>query len=223
MPAENTVILQTEHLTRRVKETTLVQDISIEVYRGEVLALVGPSGSGKTSFLRLLNRLDEPTHGTVLLNGQDYRALPPQELRRRVGMMMQTPYLFPGTVADNIAFGPAQRGERLPIGHIAALLQEVGLEGYLERDVANLSGGEAQRVSLVRTVANDPQVLLCDEPTSALDDAAERDVETLISSIVQQHGLTCIIITHDRDQAKRIANRIMELDGGQLVRMSTVT
>ncbi len=217
-----TTILQTEHLSRCIQETCMVQDISIEVYQGEVLALVGPSGSGKTSFLRLLNRLDEPTQGTVLLSGRDYREIPPQELRRRVGMMMQTPYLFPGTVADNIRFGPAQRGERIPLATVQTLLQEVGLDGYAERDTSNLSGGEAQRVSLVRTLANDPQVLLCDEPTSALDNVAERGVETLITSVVQQHGLTCLIITHDLEQAKRVADRIMEIENGQLVSIEPV-
>ena len=102
---------------------------SVQVRPGEILAVVGPSGAGKSSFLRLLNRLDEPTGGTVRLNGQDYRALPAQELRRRIGMVIQSAYLFPGTVASNLGFGPQQRGERLSSEQIAALLERVGLSG----------------------------------------------------------------------------------------------
>src|SRR5229473_5499664 len=121
--------LETKHLSRTVVDRVLVSDIGVQVRPGEVLAVVGPSGAGKSSFLRLLNRLDEPTGGTVCLNGQDYRELSPQQLRRRVGMVMQVAYLFPGTVAANIAFGPRQRGESLASEQIAALLERVGLPG----------------------------------------------------------------------------------------------
>src|SRR4051812_25653307 len=164
--------LKTESLFRTVADRVLVSDISVQVQPGEVLAVVGPSGAGKSSFLRLLNRLDEPTGGTIRLNGRDYRHIAPRELRRRVGMVMQVAYLFPGTVAANVAFGPRQRGEKLSLEQIAALLERVGLPGYQERDVSNLSGGEAQRVSLARALANAPEALLLDEPTSALDDAS---------------------------------------------------
>ena len=140
--------LETECLSRSIAERILVSDISVQVQLGEVLAVVGPSGAGKSSFLRLLNRLDEPTGGTVCLNGQDYREIAPRVLRRRVGMVMQTAYLFPGTVAANVGFGPRQCSERLSPEQIAALLERVGLTGYQERNVSNLSGGEAQRVSL---------------------------------------------------------------------------
>src|SRR4051794_27664087 len=154
------MLIETENLSRAVSDKVLVGDISIRVQPGEVMAVVGPSGAGKSSFLRLLNRLDEPTGGTVLLDGQDYRAIAPQELRRRVGMVMQTAYLFPGTVAENNAFGPRQRHQTLAAETIAALLDRVGLPGYESRDVSNLSGGEAQRVSVARTLANDPDALL---------------------------------------------------------------
>src|SRR5438093_6000869 len=101
------------------------------------------SGAGKSSFLRLLNRLDEATGGTVLLDGEDYRAIAPRELRRRVGMVMQMAYLFPGTVGANIAFGPLQRHETMSQEQIKALLDRVALPGYQDRDVSTLSGGEA--------------------------------------------------------------------------------
>jgi putative ABC transport system ATP-binding protein len=157
-------ILRAEHLGRAVKEKSLVQDANFEVRKGEVLAIVGPSGSGKTSLLRLLNRLDEPTTGTVYIEGTDYRTIDPRELRRKVGMVTQRPYLFPGTVADNLRFGPAQRGQLLPQDSIEELLAKVGLKGYAGRDMANLSGGEAQRVSVARTLANSPLVLLLGSP-----------------------------------------------------------
>src|SRR5882757_9450672 len=105
--------LETRNLSRSVSGKLLVDSVSVQIPPGELLAVVGPSGAGKSSFLRLLNRLDEPTGGTVLLNGEDYRGVAPRELRRRVGMVMQIAYLFPGTVAANIAFGPWQCGEGL--------------------------------------------------------------------------------------------------------------
>jgi putative ABC transport system ATP-binding protein len=215
-------ILRAEHLGRAVKEKSLVQDANFEVRKGEVLAIVGPSGSGKTSLLRLLNRLDEPTTGTVYIGGTDYRTIDPRELRRKVGMVTQRPYLFPGTVADNLRFGPAQRGQLLPQDSIEELLAKVGLKGYAGRDMANLSGGEAQRVSVARTLANSPLVLLLDEPTSALDDAAKLDVESLIQNIIRNQGLTCVMVTHDMVQAGRLADRALLLDSGRILRIGSV-
>jgi len=215
-------ILQTENVSRVVNGKTLVQAISIDVWRGEVLAITGPSGAGKSSFLRLLNRLDEPTDGTVRIDGQDYRTIHPQDVRRRVGMVLQAPFLFPGTVAENIRFGPQQRGKILEIERVDHLLNQVGLLGYTNRDVHTLSGGEAQRVSLVRTLANNPDVLLIDEPTSALDDASEQAVEALVLSIVQQHRIACLMITHDQEQVARIANRMMVIEQGRMIQNDPV-
>ena len=216
-PRQAEVMLEIRHLSRRVGERDLVVDISVEVLAGEILAVVGPSGAGKSSFLRLLNRLDEPTAGTVLLKSVDYRSIAPQQLRRRIGMVMQTAYLFPGSVASNIAFGPSQRGEVFSATQIASLLERVGLSGFADRDVGNLSGGEAQRVALARTLANEPEVLLMDEPTSALDEAAVRGIEELILSIVQEREMTCVIVTHNRAQAARLAGRTMVMKAGRLV------
>ena len=211
------VQLETSHLSRSVGERLLVQDVSIKVLSGEIVAIVGPSGAGKSSFLRLLNRLDEPTSGTVLLKSVDYRTLAPQELRRRVGMVMQTAFLFPGTVAANIAFGPRQRGKVLEAGAIAAFLERVGLAGFADRDVSHLSGGEAQRVALARTLANAPEVLLADEPTSALDEASVRGIEELIQDIVAERRMSCVIVTHNPAQAARLAARTMVMEAGRLV------
>jgi putative ABC transport system ATP-binding protein len=210
-------MLRTEHLTRAVQGKLLVNDVSVTVEKSDVIAVIGPSGAGKSSFLRLLNRLDEPTGGTVYLDGQDYRNIPPQELRRRVGMLMQTPFLFPGTVADNIRFGPLQRGELLPDATIEELLDRVHLPDYAARSIDNLSGGEAQRVSLARTLANRPEILLLDEPTSALDGGTEREVEGLIADIIREQKLTCLLVTHKIEQAQRLANRAMVMTAGRLI------
>ena len=216
MSPESTA-LRTEDLSYLVNDTSPVDQVSVEITAGDVVAVVGPSGAGKSSFLRLLNRLDEPTEGTVFLESVDYREIPPQELRRRMGMVMQSPHLFPGTVADNLRFGPQQRGKDLAPEAIEELLTRVNLSGYADRDVGNLSGGEAQRVSLARTLANEPEILLLDEPTSSLDDRTQRDVEGLICDIIRDGGLTALIVTHDTDQAKRMARQVMVMESGQLV------
>jgi putative ABC transport system ATP-binding protein len=209
-------MLETRHLSHSIGQKVLVHDISIQVEAGEILAIVGPSGAGKSSFLRLLNRLDEPTGGTVLLKGQDYRSIAPQDLRRRVGMLLQTAYLFPGTVAANIAFGPSQRGETLAAAQIASLLARVGLPGFADRVIGHLSGGEAQRVALARTLANLPEVLLLDEPTSALDPDSVHGVEELLRGLVEERRMACVIVTHDSAQAVRLAARTMIMEAGRL-------
>ena len=221
MPTSST-ILATVNLGRSVGGRLLVDDISVEVRVRDVLAVVGPSGAGKSSFLRLLNRLDEPTSGTVFLHNVDYRQIAPRELRRKVGMVTQRPFLFTGTVYDNVSFGPQQRGELFSSDKVEELLIRVGLAGYATRDVANFSGGEAQRVSLARALANSPEVLLLDEPTSALDEAAKFEVESLIRDIISQNYLTCVIVTHDLAQAARMATRVMMLEQGRATRIGTV-
>jgi len=211
-------VLRSEHLGRVVNEKILVEDVTFEVRTGEVLAIVGPSGAGKSSLLRLLNRLDEPTGGTVYLEGTDYRQIAPRELRRKLGMVHQRSYLFPGTVEQNLQFGPLQRGDSLSKDSVEELLSRVGLKGYASRNVANLSGGEAQRVSVARTLANSPLVLLLDEPTSALDETSKREVEASIQTIVRDQGLTCVLVTHDTAQAARLAERALVLESGRVIR-----
>jgi UDP-glucose/iron transport system ATP-binding protein len=205
-----------EHTLPPPESRTLLADVSFELERGEVLAVVGPSGAGKSTLLRLLNRLDEPTHGTVLLHETDTRTLAPRELRRRVGMVMQRAYLFPGTVGENVAFGPRQRGQMISSDEIEGLLAHVGLAGYASRDALTLSGGEAQRVAITRALANEPEVLLLDEPTSALDEVARRGVEELLESLIRERHLTCVWVTHSIEQARTMADKVLAIESGRV-------
>jgi UDP-glucose/iron transport system ATP-binding protein len=216
------IILQAQHLTRAVKGKTIVNDVSFDVNAGELLAIVGPSGAGKSSLLRLLNRLDEPTGGTVLIEGKDYREIPTREVRRRIGMVMQRPFVFPGTVAENLRFGPQQQGKALTDDEIESLLRDVGLISYAAEDVGHLSGGEAQRVCFARALANQPAVLLLDEPTSALDEVAKLEVEAVIRRIAAQ-GVTSVLVTHDFSQARRLATRAAQLQSGKLIRIGPIS
>ncbi len=215
-------ILETQNLSRQVGEQYLVDNISISVRKGDVLAIVGPSGAGKSSFLRLINRLDEPTNGTVYIENQDYLQISPRQLRQMAGMVMQQPNLFPGTVAENIRYGPAQRGEHLSDEALAELLTRVALQNYQSRNISTLSGGESQRVSLARTLANSPKILLLDEPTSALDLDSQDEVERLLLNVIQDQMLTCLIVTHDIEQAARMANRVMMMKSGRLIKIGPV-
>ena len=216
-------VLRADQLSRVVAGKTILTDVSFPVIAGELLGIVGASGSGKSSLLRLLNRLDEPTSGTVFLDGTDYRQLPPRELRRRVGMVTQRPFLFPGNVATNLRFGPVQRGEDLADTDISRLLEQVGLPDFAAHDTAVLSGGEQQRVSLARTLANRPEVLLLDEPTSALDEQSKLGIEELVVRLVRDQGLTCVIVTHDREQARRMCQQVIVLEAGRLIQSGSTS
>ncbi len=220
--ADNSPILRTENLGRTVQQKVLLEDINFEVTAGEVLSVVGPSGSGKSSLLRLLNRLDEPTSGTVFVEGADYRQIPPRQLRTKLGLVTQRPFLFPGTVERNLRFGPEQRGQELHENQINDLLEQVGLPGFAQRNIANLSGGEAQRVSLARTLANSPLILLLDEPTSALDQASKAEVESSLRRVASDQKLTCILVTHENAQALRLSQRALVLSQGRMVRSGPV-
>jgi putative ABC transport system ATP-binding protein len=166
-------------------------------------AVVGPSGAGKTTLLRMLNRLDDPDHGLVRLDGQDVRELDVLALRRRVQLVGQVPVTFPGTVADNVAEGV--RGAVDP----GALLERVGLSaGLLTREADRLSVGEAQRMCLARALALAPEVLALDEPTSALDPESRAEVEALIRSLADD-GLTVVMVTHDERHADELADHVL--------------
>jgi putative ABC transport system ATP-binding protein len=209
--------LRAEDLRYEVDGERILDGVSLAVDEGETVAVVGPSGAGKSSFLRLLNRLDEPTGGTVYLDGADYRTIPPATLRKRVGLVPQDAALRAGTVGENVTVGPRLRGESVSEARVANLLSRVGLEGYADRETADLSGGEAQRVAIARTVANDPEVLLLDEPTASLDSEAEATVERLLASLLTDGDRTAVVVTHDGRQAERLGDRVARFAEGAIV------
>jgi putative ABC transport system ATP-binding protein len=212
--SEDAPLVETERLTRRVDGNTVVDAVSVTVSRGDVLAVVGPSGAGKSSFLRLLNRLDEPSSGSVYVDGVDYRELSPRTLRQRIGLVPQEPSLIPGTVWENVVRGPTLRDEPVPEERTRELLERLGIADYEAKDASDLSGGEAQRVALTRTLVNDPDALLLDEPTSNLDAGTEAYVEELLREVVADFGIACVIVTHDPDQARRLADSVLSLEDG---------
>lgn len=181
----------------------IVSGFSARIPAEGVTAIVGPSGSGKTTLLRLLNRLDDPDAGVVLLDGADVRSYDVLSLRRRVQYVGQVPVAFPGTVADNLGDADGTGSE--------ALLRRVGLSpALLTREADRLSVGEAQRMCLARALALHPEVLVLDEPTAALDAASKGDVEQLVRSLADE-GLTVVMVTHDPRQASHLADRVVEV------------
>lgn len=213
--------IETDSLTRVVDGESIVDSVSLRVRTSDVVAVIGPSGAGKSSFLRLLNRLDEPTDGTVFLDGTDYREIDPQELRRRIGLIPQNAALSRGTVAESVALGARVRDEPVDRERVAALLERMGLEGYEDRAVDDLSGGERQRVSIARTLYVDPEVLLLDEPTAHLDTTTEERIEDLLAELIREEDLTCVLVTHDTAQAGRLGDRVVEFEDGRVVTEGT--
>jgi putative ABC transport system ATP-binding protein len=177
-------------------------------------AVSGPSGCGKSSLLRLLNRLADPDGGEVRYRGRpvtDYDVL---ELRREVCLVPQLPALVEGSVRDNVSYGVRLAGGESP----ADVLDLVGLDGsFAERDASRLSVGEQQRVMLARALALRPRVLLLDEPTSALDEAARDAVEATLERLREALDVSFVLVTHDLDQARRLAGRTVRLDHGRIV------
>src|SRR5438874_581446 len=182
----------------------IVEGFTAVISRVGLTAMVGSSGAGKTTLLRLLNRLDDPDAGQVLLDGKDVRQYDVLQLRRRVQYVGQVPVTFPGTVAENLAMAE-------PSADAAILLERVGLATALATRRADaLSVGEAQRLSLARALACEPEALLLDEPTSALDTASKGGIEQLIRSLAGG-GLTVVLVTHDPRQAADLAGAVIEV------------
>jgi ABC-type glutathione transport system ATPase component len=209
-------IVEVDHLslaypTRRGHPAVpILKDVSVAVERGGALTLVGPSGSGKSTLLRCLNRLVEPTAGTVRFDGRDVRSLDPRELRRRAALVMQTPVLFEGTVRDNLRLRPADTPGDFSDARLGAGLAEVGLDpDVLDRDAATLSGGEKQRVTIARA-------LLLDEPTSALDPPNVTRVVDTIARLREARGLSRIMVTHQPELVRRLGGGLLYLVKGQV-------
>jgi ABC-type proline/glycine betaine transport system ATPase subunit len=216
-------VIEVRDLSLERSGTPVLHAVSLTVEPGEIFMLIGPSGSGKSSLLRCLNRLQEPAAGTVFLKGTDITTLPVTELRRRVGMVFQQTAMFPGTIADNINFGPGLIDEPLPADQVDELLAMVSLDPALrDKPARELSGGQAQRVAIARALANEPEVLLLDEPTSALDPIATNTVEETLRDLRDRLGLALVWVSHIVEQARRIGDRVLLLDGGRVVRVDDV-
>jgi putative ABC transport system ATP-binding protein len=202
-----------EAVTVRFGDHVVLAGLDLEVPDRGVTILAGPSGAGKTSVLRLCNRLDVPSEGTVAYKGRPLDEVDPLSLRRRVGMVFQRPTLFPGTVRENLLVAcPAGEDEVL-----AGALDRADLPAsFLDRTGDDLSGGEAQRVCLARTLVTEPETLLVDEPTSSLDPEATLALERSIAGLAAA-GVPVVWVTHDRAQARRVGDRHVVLVDGELL------
>jgi osmoprotectant transport system ATP-binding protein len=215
-----------EHLTKRYAERTAVDDLSFTVADGEVAVLIGPSGCGKTTTLRMINRLIEPSSGRILIDGDDIATLKPEELRRHIGYVIQSVGLFPHlTVADNIATVPKLLGwkDDRVAPRVKELLDLVGLDpaAYAGKYPRQLSGGEAQRVGVARALAADPPVLLMDEPFGAVDPLNRERLQAEFARIQRDLRKTVIFVTHDVDEAIRLADRIAVMRDGTVQQYDT--
>lgn len=197
--------------------------VSLGVDAGECLAILGPSGSGKSTVLRAIAGLDAPTSGRILVDGADVAGVAPE--RRGMAMVFQRPLLFPHlSVLDNVAFAATVAGQpkREARADARQFLELVQLEGFGERPITALSGGQEQRVALARALAARPRVLLLDEPFSALDPELRADMHSLLGQIRQQLNPTIVMVTHDRDEAAVVADRVALLSAGRLLQHDTV-
>ncbi|MHA1228946.1 MAG: ABC transporter ATP-binding protein [Candidatus Hodarchaeales archaeon] len=214
-------LLTLEHVNYNVDNSQILSDISVEIDNESITGVIGPSGAGKSTLLYLLNKLISPSSGNIFLDGLNFNEIPTRSLRKKIGLVQQRPYLFPGTVKDNLLYGPKIWKIKYSDKELSTLLERVALEPeYLCKDVDKLSGGERQRVSLARSLANKPRVLLLDEPTSSLDIASEEILETTIKNLAKQ-GLKVIVVTHSLEQTKRLTDQLLFLKDGQLIENKT--
>lgn len=199
-----------------------VDDVSLQIRKGEIFALLGGSGSGKSTLLRCLAGFERPTKGSIVLDGQPIDALPPYE--RPINMMFQSYALFPHmTVEQNIAFGLKQEG--LPKAAVAQrvgeMLELVQLARLAKRKPHELSGGQQQRVALARSLAKRPKLLLLDEPMGALDKKLRSQMQLELVNIIETSGVTCVMVTHDQEEAMTMATRIALMDHGWIQQVGT--
>jgi iron(III) transport system ATP-binding protein len=212
-------MLELEHISARFGAATALDDVSFTVAPREILCLLGPSGSGKSTLLRIIAGIEQPAAGRVRIAGEEVAGLSRfvEPERRRVGMVFQDYALFPHlTVAENVAFGARRRGV-----DIEPLLERLHIATLAGKYPHMLSGGERQRVALARAIAPQPRILLMDEPFSSLDSRLRDTVRRHTLEFLREAGTTTVIVTHDPDEALRIADRIALLDSGRLVQIGT--
>ncbi|MFC1949555.1 ABC transporter ATP-binding protein [Chloroflexota bacterium] len=209
------VDLELKNICKSFGSLTVLEDLSLDVYKGELCCLLGPSGCGKTTVLKIINGLLEPDRGNVLLAGQDITDVPCQ--KRNLGLVFQNYALFPHmNVFDNIAYGLRRRRwqkDRI-VSKVTEALGLVRLAGYEERRIHELSGGQQQRIALARSLVIEPRLLLLDEPLSNLDARLRADMRDEIKRIQRSLALTTIYVTHDQEEAMSIADRIMVMNSG---------
>nr|KJB73182.1 hypothetical protein B456_011G220300 [Gossypium raimondii] len=192
----------------------ILNGINVGIPKGKIVGIIGPSGSGKSTLLRALNRLWEPPSDTVFLDGRDIVDLDVLGLRRKVGMLFQLPVLF----QDNIRYGPNLRGKKLTDVEVSKLLTLADLDSsFLSKTGGELSVGQAQRVALARTLANEPEVLLLDEPTSALDPISTQNIEDVIVKLKKKRRMTVVMVSHSIKQIQRVADVVCLLVNGEIV------
>jgi len=212
--------LRIQNVVKDFSGVKAVNDVSIDIAKGEIFALLGSSGCGKTTLLRMLAGFEVPTSGRIVLNGQDLAALPPYS--RPINMMFQSYALFPHmTVWDNIAFGLRRDG--MPkdkiVERVEAMLKLVQLGKYAKRKPHQLSGGQQQRVALARSLAKRPQLLLLDEPLGALDKKLREETQIELVNIIEEVGVTCVMVTHDQEEAMTMATRIAVMSEGRFLQV----
>jgi ABC-type Fe3+/spermidine/putrescine transport system ATPase subunit len=213
-------ILELRHVSKRFGATVPADDVSLSIEAGEFFTFLGPSGSGKSTLLRIIAGLERADAGQVLLRGRDVGEVPPW--RRHLGMVFQQYANFPHMdVARNVAYGLRRRGLSKPEirARVAELLDLVGLSGFEERRVTQLSGGEQQRVAIARALAPRPELLLLDEPLAALDEKIRREMQGELTKIQEATGTTFVYVTHDQEEALTMSDRIAVLNRGRCVQV----
>ncbi len=218
-------MLKIEHLRKSFELGTPLKDVSCEIHKGDVIAIIGPSGCGKSTFINCINRLIEPSGGRIFFDGEEITSSSNlEQIRMRMGMVFQSFLLFPHmTILENITLAPMslKKMSKTDAYHKAmALLDQVGLASKADRYPTELSGGQQQRVAICRSLAMEPEILLLDEPTSALDPTMVGEVENVIRKLAQS-GLTMMIVTHEMNFARSVANRIFYMDEGTIYEEGT--
>jgi len=217
----STNIFSLDNVCFTIEDKIILHEINVEIGSNGITGIIGPSGSGKSTLLRLLNKLISPCKGIVRFKGKDIAEIDSHELRKEIGMVLQRPFLFKGTVKYNLLYGPKIWKIDYTDEGLYKLLDTVGLEDdFLERNVDGLSGGEQQRVSLARSLANNPIVLLLDEPTTALDIVSEEIIESTLKRLATK-GIKIIIVTHSLEQTKRLTDQLLFLKEGRLIEKTT--